>query len=503
MLIISANNIFMNRFRRYEPDQVVMTAFDAEKVFPAGSFERFLVDTINEIAIDDFYDHEDKGGETPFDPRAMLGIIFYSFSLSIYSSRKMSTMCEYHQGFQYISGFNTPDYSTICNFIKWNGKAIKEIFKKILYIAQEAGYLDYKMIATDGTKIKANASKAFRGTLEDFRKRERKLANKIEEVLEKQRNAESDEEREYLEKKAERYKKEKEKIRIFLKEAKEIKTKKGEEMEQNITDPDCRVMKTKDGYMDGYNAQASVSKGNEFIVAPEVTNAANDIDEFQPMLEKIKEMAPSGNEEEIKNAKYLADCGYYSTKNIVSAAEAGIDVYIPDVNDKNYYRDEVEKKDKENERGIGIQDCKITIECGQPELECPGKRVFKNGSLKNNNGMRDYIFRVTSQEECKGCSYYNRCCGALKDKKKRFEISAEKIENWEILERHKQKIRTPIGRQIYSNRMPIIEKKFGQIKATNNFRSFLRRGLEKVRIEWILICSTVNLRRLYTLKYET
>ena len=120
----------------------------------------------------------------------MLGVIFYGISQGVMTSRKMERACRNHLGFMYVSGHGKPDHATICRFINEHFEGIKEVFSQLLYMAHEQGYLDYREIATDGTKIRANASKRFSGTIRDFEKRKRKLEEKIGQALEKLKQAE-------------------------------------------------------------------------------------------------------------------------------------------------------------------------------------------------------------------------------------------------------------------------------------------------------------------------
>ena len=108
-------------------------------------------------------------------------------------------------GFMYVSGFSTPDHSTFSRYISERAQLITLIFSKVLYIADQLGYLDYRLIATDGTKIKANASRQFTGTIESFHKRQAALTKKIEDALAEHRRAENRDEEERLTKRIKRY----------------------------------------------------------------------------------------------------------------------------------------------------------------------------------------------------------------------------------------------------------------------------------------------------------
>jgi hypothetical protein len=91
------------------------------------------------------------------------------------------------------------------------------------------------------------------------------------------------------------------------------------ELKLNLTDPESRLMKTRNGYVQGYNAQAVVTE-DQIILAAEVTQEANDVAQLHPMLEKAQaELKAAGSEEKIEIA--LADAGYWSEANATKKPE--------------------------------------------------------------------------------------------------------------------------------------------------------------------------------------
>ena len=137
----------MTRYKRYEPKQHLILPIDPDKMYPIDTFERFLVDTIEKLNLLAFDKNEnDKGGESRYDPRSLLGIIFYGFSRGTFASRKLSKACQSDLGFMFVSGYAEPEHSTICRFIQQYKNEIKKIFSQILYIADNSGFLDYSMI---------------------------------------------------------------------------------------------------------------------------------------------------------------------------------------------------------------------------------------------------------------------------------------------------------------------------------------------------------------------
>ena len=89
-----------------------------------------------------------------------------------------------------------------------------------------------------------------------------------------------------------------------------------EEAKANTTDPDSRIMKRRQGYVQGYNVQAVVSE-DQIIVAVEVTQEANDVHQLLPMLERTKENLEAAGIVE-RPRVWLGDAGYWSEANVLA-----------------------------------------------------------------------------------------------------------------------------------------------------------------------------------------
>ena len=76
------------------------------------------------------------------------------------------------------------------------------------------------------------------------------------------------------------------------------------------------------------------------------------------------------------------------------------------------------------------------------------------------------------------------------------------VDNYEIIERHREKLHSERGKMVYSRRMPLVEKVFGYIKGKLRLYQFSRKGFNKVRLEWTLGCMAFNLRRMFNLERQ-
>ena len=491
----------MKRFKEYNPNQNYFINLVPEETFPSHSFEYFIVTTIDQIVDEkDYYpDEMDKGGPEAHNPKAMLGVLFYAYSKGVYSYRKMARNCEYDIAFIYISGYTTPDYSTISRFVQKFNDQILNLFSLVLYIAANRGFVDYQLTATDGTKIIGNASDKFSGTIEDFKKRSEKLKSKIAEMVEKCNQVDDEEAKKYFEAKKERYEKLNNKIDNFLKVAKPMVKTDGKEIKQNITDNDTRTMKVSaHGYKPGYNAQATVCGKNGLIVGADVTNQANDINQLQPMLALSEKLAPGKLKENFETGTHLADNGYDSVNNAVYADEKNLKVMIPPGTTKELFENGLEGKNEI--KTIGMKHCKIEKDSDGVKIICPGKQVLTKFTFMTSKGETYYDFRVYNRKKCELCPFFAKCCGKLKENaKKNFRIKRELLDNWELIRKRHDEIKSEEGKRIYSKRMGAIEKVFGHIKANIGAKQMLVRGINKVKTVWSMLCTAYNLYRIFNL----
>jgi len=268
--------------------------------------------------------------------------------------------------FRVIAANAVPDHATISRFRQAHEKALEGLFGQVLRLCAEAGLVKVGVVALDGTKMKANASLAANRTYESLKEEARKMlaeaaqkdaeedalygkdkrGDELPEELRDPRSrlARLKECKERLEREAtEKAHAQEEKIRKRKEaEAAAGKKKRGRKPAEpdpepkgkakaNVTDPESRVMKTRTGYVQGYNAQA-VTTQDQIIVAAEVTQEANDLKQLHPMLEKAQaEVAGAGVEEKIGVA--LADAGYWSEENAAEADEEGPELLIATTKD--------------------------------------------------------------------------------------------------------------------------------------------------------------------------
>jgi transposase len=302
-------------------------------------------------------------GQPPFDPRMMTALLLHGYASGIYSSRRIARAAVERADFMMIVAGDAPDFRTVSAFRKRHLEALAALFVQVLKLAERAGLVKLGHVALDGTKIKANASKHKAMSYDRMKKREAELKAEVDRWLEAAAAADAAEDRLYGDKrgdempdwvadKQQRLEKiraakaeleaeakaaaEEEERRRAAADAKRIaegRKKNGKtpappkrepdgKAQRNFTDPESRILKTKDGYIQGYNAQAAVDAAAQIVVAHGLTAGMSDQDQLVPLLDAIEDRLGR------KPAEASADAGYLSEANLAALAEREIGAYI-------------------------------------------------------------------------------------------------------------------------------------------------------------------------------
>ena len=350
-------------FRPWELDQQMLFPPSVRDFVPEGHLAHFVRDVVRDdldlSAI--LARYTERRGQPPYHPALMTSLLLYAYSRGIYSSRRIERACEERVDFMALTGGEKPDHSTICQFRSDHRDALTELFVQVLSLCRDAGMVKLGHVALDGTKIKANASKHSAMSYARMKKLEPELAALVEEWMREANCADEaeddehgpgrrgDEMPEHIRQKMKKLLKMREAMARMEAEAKEEaarvkrwreerekelghklggpkpKALSGEpedKAQSNFTDPESRIMKTRNGYEQAYNCQAGVDDGHQVIVCHGVTAKQNDHDELEPMMDQTEENTGSMPKET------SADTGYCSDENIEALEKRGIRGYI-------------------------------------------------------------------------------------------------------------------------------------------------------------------------------
>ncbi|HSD33583.1 MAG TPA: IS1182 family transposase [Gemmatimonadales bacterium] len=331
-------------FRPYEPDQMLLMPPSLADWVPEDHLARFvsdLVETLDLTAIEDTYTEE--RGYPPYHPRMMVKVLLYAYATGTYSSRKIARRLVEDVALRFLAAGNEPDFRTLSDFRKRHSRALAGLFTQVLRLCRRAGLVKLGQVAIDSTKLKANASKHKAMSYGRMGEKEAALQAEIAEWLRRAEQADRDEDaRDGVDRRGDELPAELARRESRLKAIQEAKAaleaeareqakaagkapdqaKPAPTAQRNFTDPDSKIQKTSDGFIQGYNAQAAVDAHAQVIVAQDVTPMAADVGELVPQVTAI------GRTMQQRPTQVLADAGYCSEENLHELERRGIDAYI-------------------------------------------------------------------------------------------------------------------------------------------------------------------------------
>ncbi len=346
-------------FKECNRDQIFLMPPNVREWLPEGDLALFIIDAVAQMDLKAFYRkyRPDGRGQAAFDPSMMITLLLYAYGVGIRSSRQIERLCERDIAFKVIAANQAPDHCTIARFRQENGKGIERLFTDVLKLCAKAGLVKVGVVALDGTKVAANAALEANRTYEYIEKEVAKMLTEAESTdaeedklygkdkrgdelpedlrdpknrlrrlqeckkrLEEEAQAEAEEQREKIEKREAEEAETGQKKRG--RKPNEPDHKPAADAKANITDPDSRIMKTRSGYVQGYNGQAVVTEA-QIIVAAELTTQENDIRQLYPMVEKAQKNITDLKLKKQEIKVVLADAGYCSDANLEKMVPQG------------------------------------------------------------------------------------------------------------------------------------------------------------------------------------
>jgi transposase len=358
-------------FEPVDRDTPTMFPASVQEYVPQKHLARHVVEVVEMLDMRRIENAYSGRGSKAYHPRMLLALLIYGYSEGIFSSRKLEKASVELLPMRYICGNLNPDHDTIATFRRRFIDEIKPLFKQVVEICRKLGHLKVGLVSLDGTKIKADASKHQAMSWAGACGAEERLEAEIEELLRlaeeadqvdsaaQQRTPEAFSIPEELERREERLK--------FIKEAKakiearaegrhqeeqaqyEAKLEERRRREEetgrklggklpkppeagprptdqvNFTDEESRIMPVSGGsFEQAYNAQAAVDVKSGIILAALVTQAPNDKEQVEPILEDIATLSDEVGRPE----GLLADSGYFSEDNVKLCVQRKVTPYI-------------------------------------------------------------------------------------------------------------------------------------------------------------------------------
>lgn len=415
----------------------------------------------------------DSLGAPAYHPRALLSVWLYGFATGTRSSRKLEAACRDQMPCLWLTGWQRPDHNTLWRFYKLHREDMRRLFKLSVKTAVKMGLVDLAIQAVDGTKIAANASRHRTYDAKGLKK----LLGRTEEAireLEKENEEGKDSAPIHLPEKlrdAERLRKE---IKAAIDELEEQ-----DKEEINLTDRDARLMKSRQGFVAGYNVEAVSSplqkeeagRRGMLLTAIDATQAPDDHSQLTPMLEQAEENTG-------KKVDTLADAGFHSGPNLATCEERKQTVVMPEAQE-HALRDPYHKD-------------AFSYDAEKDTYKCPCDQSLRFVRIKTVGNRLIRIYRG-SKPVCLKCRAFGVCTRNRNGR----ELQVGQYEA--VLRRHREWMATQTAKEAYARRQGMIEPVFGIIKERMGIRRFFLRGLSSVRAEATMLAVAFNLRTLYSI----
>lgn len=478
----------MGKFKLDKRSQGNLLGYYAEDFLPEGHLAYVVDEIVKHLDTKEIEDKYSDIGQNSYPPKIMIKIIFYGYTIGIFSSRKLANACERDVAFIYLASSYKPDFRTISDFRKDNLEVLNEYFVEVLKYCELIGLRTAEKIGIDGSKFRANASSRRSKDIEGYERWERNIREQIKKLQSKGIEKDEEEDRIYKEVEEEKVPKQirkkealLEKIAEAKKELKEMekvrrKGKKGKAFKLNLTDKDAKFMKERIGVTRAnYNAQIAASE-DQIIVAADVVKDAGDRKQLGPMIEQAEKHTGKRIEE------VYADAGFSGYENYKYIDNKSIDAYIPDQEYNKIKNLEGENIDNPYDKKYFKYDPKTN------SYTCPEGKKIEFYKTRNDEYHQNQI--IYKGYECPNCPVREKCTKA-----KYRTITRHKYGY--LQEEMRRKLDTPEGKEKYKKRMWMTEPPFGHFKKNLGFRQFLLRGIGKVKGEFTLLCIGYNILKIH------
>jgi transposase len=411
-----------------------------------------------------------KTGRPAYHPAVLLKLYIYGYFNRIQSSRRLEREAQRNVELMWLTQRLAPDFKTIANFRKDNGKAIRNVCRQFVVLCQQLDLFSDAVVAIDGSKFKAVNSSDCNFTQAKLKRRMEEIEANIGRYLAELDTAD----RQEPAVKQARSARLNDKIlatKVQMAAFKEIEAKLEAtgETQISLTDPDARSMMTRGSGIVGYNVQTAVDANHHLIVEYEATNIGNDRDQLSGMAKKAR--TAIGTE----SLTAIADCGYFKGEEILACKQAGIAVLVPATRTSNA------KAEGRFDKADFVYDLE------KNEYRCPAGQalIWRFASVEKGMTLNRYW-----RSNCKTCPLKDRCTPSQQRRGTRWEHQDVRDDMQEQLERNPNAMRI---------RRCSVEHPFGTIKSWIGATHFLTKGLEHVKTEMSLHVLAYNVKRLMSL----
>lgn len=406
-------------------------------------------------------------GRPSYDPADLLKLYLYGYLNRIRSSRRLERECQRNIEVMWLLGKLAPDFKTIADFRRRNGRGFVRLCRVFVGFCAEAQLLGGELVAIDSSKFQAVSARRRVITQPGLAQENRKLESRIAQYLESLDEADREEQAKPMDREAVVAALQKLRERQADCQSAQQLLKELGETQHVIGESEARLMSNGHSQAVAYNVQSAVDAKHGLIVHHEVTNVGTDSAQLEPTAKAAQQVLGS------QEIKVVADAGYSNGTQFAACEQAGITPYVPP---------------RRRYQGPAAREL-YTLEQFQydPQSDsyrCPAGKVLMLKSV--NVAQRKRVY-AASPSDCGNCSHKAHCTRSSRRMINRhFDEDA--------FERMKQ--RQADATEMMKWRRCLAEHPFAQLKCwvMGNGRLLLR-GLKGASTEMALAVLVRNLKR--------
>jgi transposase len=481
----------VKRYRPYAPEQPYLLPPSPSEWLPEGHLAKFVLALVGELdlsLIESAVQRKDARGERPYAPAMMTALLLYAYATGVFSSRGIEKATVEDLAFRFLSGNERPHFTTINLFRATHREALAALFQQLLEACMSAGLVKLGHVAIDGTKMKANASKHKAMSHDRMVKDEARLRAEVEALLSKAEAVDAAEDeaegaydpQEEIRRREERIAKMAE-VRAALR--RETAAKRAQRLEEQAAELRAKALDPSTAPRDqkGFPTRAGNLEAQAASLKPE-TNDADDSDSDDDDLPRNTPPSTKDGQPRPKAQRNFTD----PQSRIMFRDGAFLQAYNAQI-----------AVDEEHQIIVAaaLSNQGPDVEYFEPML----RRVVENCDAVPERTTADAGYfspRNVQVAESYGTEPFIAVGGHRRDglpDEESLPINARTPSAKAM----NALLHTPRGKAAYARRKATVEPVFGQTRSCRGFRQMSFRGLFKNRCEWLFVCATHNLLKLW------
>ena len=450
-------------FRPYDLSQLLLLPPDLRQWLRPDHLALYVSDIVEQLDLSAILNAYEEGrGQPPYHPQMMVKLLIYGYCVGKMSSRKLEEATYDDVAFRVLSANQQPDHASIAEFRKRHLAALAQLFVQVLQLCERAGLVKLGHVAIDGSKIKANASKYRTMTYAGLSEAEQKLVAEVTRLLAEAERIDAAEDELYG------------------------KDKRGDELPEEWRDRESRLQRIRE-------------------LKADLEREAREAAEQQAAAARQK------NEERLRKAKERGQ------KPGRLAAVADPEQAVPKPKARRNFTDIESRMMKDHASNTFVQGYNAQLGVDAQAQIIVAATVVQAGN--DQEQLVPVLMRVKQNlgqlpaSVSADAGYFSSAAVTAEEIKtvavhvppnarepQAGEWAGLLPANATVQQRMWHKLKSKEGAAVYNQRKAIVEPVFAYLKHVRGFRQFLLRGQARVEAEWLLLCLTHNVLKMFRAK---